>query len=321
MKIIIDNKGVNVSYSEGLLVLEKEDGLLQEIPLVHITSLHLYSQSRVSTSAILECVKSEIPVFIEDKIEVSGMFWSPFYGSLATIRKKQSLLSLSKLKYKVIQRLLMSKQTTRLEWLKPLMSSYHYNRLSEDFTQINNEISTCVDDNKLRSLEAHASKKYFEEYFRLFPEGMVTSKREYRGAVQIINQLLNYGYGVLYKQITKSSIHAGLDPHVGLFHQPQHNKPTLSYDLVEAYRPYIERWVYEFVKDKKDMIGHEGESAGLSASLKKAFIDHLFSYFSNMIITRNNKKRSLESHIQIEMHQFASYIKNLEIEELKKALI
>lgn len=321
MKIVIDNKGTNVSYSEGLLVLEKEDGVFQEIPLVHITSLHLYSQSRISTSAILECVKSEIPVFIEDKIEVGGMFWSPYYGSLATIRKKQSLLSLSVLKYKIVQRILMSKQTTRLEWLKPLLSNYHYERLSEDFSQINKEISTCTEDGKLRSLEAHASKKYFEEYFRLFPEGLVATKREHRGAVHLINQLLNYGYGVLYKQITKSSIHAGLDPHVGFFHQAQHNKPTLSYDLIEAYRPYIEWWVYEFVIAKKDLIEHEGESTSLGSYLKKAFVEHLFSYFSNMILTRNNKKRSLESHIQIEMHQFASYIKNLEIEELKKTIL
>src|SRR6266542_1904245 len=54
-----------------------------------------------------------------------------------------------------------------------------------------------------------------------------------------INALLSFGYTVLTNQIV-SLVHAvGLDPGLGVLHQPGFGKPALALDLIEAFRPIV----------------------------------------------------------------------------------
>ena len=45
--------------------------------------------------------------------------------------------------------------------------------------------------------------------------------------------------GILYNEIKKSCILAGLDPYFGFFHTDRYNKPSIVLDLIEEFRPMI----------------------------------------------------------------------------------
>ncbi len=54
-----------------------------------------------------------------------------------------------------------------------------------------------------------------------------------------VNALLSFAYAMLARDATVAVLTAGLDPYVGVFHQPRHARPALALDLMEEFRPLI----------------------------------------------------------------------------------
>lgn len=83
-------------------------------------------------------------------------------------------------------------------------------------------------------------------YFELFPTLLAESVEELivesfpgrvgRGAGDPLNVSLNYCYGLLLGEVTRAILACGLDPHAGVLHSPQRNKPALALDLMEEFR-------------------------------------------------------------------------------------
>ena len=59
------------------------------------------------------------------------------------------------------------------------------------------------------------------------------------------NALLNYGYAILRSVMTRCLMNSGLLPTVGVFHKSCYNAFPLSDDMMEPYRPYIDRKAME----------------------------------------------------------------------------
>src|SRR5204862_398077 len=63
--------------------------------------------------------------------------------------------------------------------------------------------------------------------------------REGRGATDPLNAALNYGYGILYAQVERALLLAGLDPYAGFLHADRPGKPSLVLDLIEEFRQAV----------------------------------------------------------------------------------
>lgn len=57
------------------------------------------------------------------------------------------------------------------------------------------------------------------------------------------NRLLNYGYAVLRAAVSRAIVAAGLHPTVGLHHHNRYNSFCLADDLMEPFRPMVDRAV------------------------------------------------------------------------------
>ncbi len=64
------------------------------------------------------------------------------------------------------------------------------------------------------------------------------------------NNYLNYGYAILRATMARSIVGAGLLPTLGIHHANKYNAYCLADDLMEPYRPYVDRVVYDIVKEK-----------------------------------------------------------------------
>ncbi len=84
--------------------------------------------------------------------------------------------------------------------------------------------------------EGIAAKVYFNELFG-------DNFRRERGAVDIYNAALNYGYIVLRACIARSIVAYGLHPAFGIGHRNQFNAFNLVDDCMEVFRPIIDIWV------------------------------------------------------------------------------
>lgn len=60
------------------------------------------------------------------------------------------------------------------------------------------------------------------------------------------NNLLNYGYALLRSAMARALMDSGLMPTLGVFHRNYFNSFPLSDDMMEPFRPYIDRRVYQF---------------------------------------------------------------------------
>ncbi|MBM4289706.1 MAG: CRISPR-associated endonuclease Cas1 [Deltaproteobacteria bacterium] len=91
----------------------------------------------------------------------------------------------------------------------------------------------------LFALEGQAGAAYWAMIKTLLAPEIDYPGRERRGATDLVNSLLNYGYGMLYPRIWQALLLAGLNPHISFLHSFQDNKPTLAFDLIEEFRPQV----------------------------------------------------------------------------------
>ena len=57
------------------------------------------------------------------------------------------------------------------------------------------------------------------------------------------NNLLNYGYAVLRAMVARALVCVGLLPTLGIHHHNRYNAYCLADDIMEPYRPYVDRFV------------------------------------------------------------------------------
>lgn len=86
--------------------------------------------------------------------------------------------------------------------------------------------------------EAQAAVYYWKQLFADIPG----FRRERYGPPP--NNLLNYGYAILRALMARALVGSGLLPSLGIFHRNQYNAYCLADDIMEPYRPYVDREVY-----------------------------------------------------------------------------
>ncbi|MDR2511184.1 MAG: type II CRISPR-associated endonuclease Cas1 [Bacteroidales bacterium] len=67
------------------------------------------------------------------------------------------------------------------------------------------------------------------------------------------NNLLNYGYAVLRAVVARSLVVSGLFPTFGIHHHNRYNAYCLADDIMEPYRPFVDKSVVEIVCHHQDI--------------------------------------------------------------------
>lgn len=92
--------------------------------------------------------------------------------------------------------------------------------------------------------EGHAASIYWSQLTKLVPKDTLFEGRITRNANDVVNQCLNYVYGILYGEVWRAVAKAGLDPYFGLVHGSKRNQGSLVFDMIEEFRaPFADRAV------------------------------------------------------------------------------
>lgn len=103
-------------------------------------------------------------------------------------------------------------------------------------------LSKNVKSGDCDNCEAQAANYYWKN---LFPD-FLKFKRFREGEPP--NNLLNYGYAILRALMARSLVGSGLLPTLGIFHRNQYNAYCLADDMMEPYRPFVDRIVCDIVR-------------------------------------------------------------------------
>lgn len=163
---------------------------------------------------------------------------------------------------------------------------------------------------KLFLSEARISGHYWHIIKNLLPPELGFSKREKQKATDVVNNMLNYGYGILYQRIWHAAVMANLNPNISFLHAIQNKKPTLIYDLIEEFRQtLVDRPIFSvmtkgrrFEKLKTDPL-----TGLLDKKTKETVLSTVLSRFAGLIGYRGKKVRG-EDIIYLQAENMAKYI-------------
>ena len=79
------------------------------------------------------------------------------------------------------------------------------------------------------------------------------------------HKILNYGYAILRAIIARALVSSGLLPTLGIHHHNRYNAYCLADDIMEPYRPYVDKLVFQLVKDY-------GENVELTKEIKSVLL-------------------------------------------------
>lgn len=107
------------------------------------------------------------------------------------------------------------------------------------------------------NMEARAASFYWKN---VFPDVDHFTRDRYS---PYPNNFLNYGYAILRAIIARSLVASGLLPTMGIHHHNRYNAYCLADDIMEPYRPFVDKLVIDIMKDTQD----EDLNRGIKARL------------------------------------------------------
>ncbi len=130
----------------------------------------------------------------------------------------------------------------------------------------------------LLGIEGAAAAAYFAGYSALFPPSLGFHSRNRRPPKDPVNACLSLGYTLLHFEAVVACHAAGLDPLLGLFHEPAYGRESLAADVIEPFRPHIDEWVWSLFRSRvltDKAFRQDGEAVLLDKAGRQHFYQHL----------------------------------------------
>lgn len=227
-RIVSISSRAKLDYKMDYLVVRTEEGVKR----IHISeiSVLLIESTAVSLTAYLLCELSRKKIDIIFCDEKRCPFGSliPYYGSHDTSQKLRNQIKWdSETKAFIWAEIVRAKIRGQIYLLDLLMKSE-----SELLKTYQTEVQPADSTNR----EGHAAKVYFNAIF-----GMSFT----RSAENNINAALNYGYSIILSAFAREIVACGYSTQLGIFHDNMYNQFNLASDLMEPFRPFVDKAVTE----------------------------------------------------------------------------
>jgi CRISP-associated protein Cas1 len=322
--LIVDSFGAYIGkYSERLKVTQGGE-TLAEAPLMHLQSVTINSHGvSISSDALDACCERGVPIHF---ISQRGRSYASVYaaGLTGTVRTRREqlyayddargaifavTLAHAKLDNQIATLKYVAKN--RKESAPDVYAALHDAAADIDAYahKLDRLPELCVDDlrNSIMTTEAHAAKLYWAALRGVIPASYNWHGRETRGAIDPINSLLNYGYGILYGVVERALVLAGLDPYAGFLHADRPGKPSLVLDCIEEFRQVgVDRLVIGLANRNYRI--EQMDDGKLSSDTRRDYADKVLKHLDSSI--RHQGKRYAMRHVvQMQARHLASFLR------------
>ena len=251
-RTIVVSNTAKLDYQLGFMVIRGE-----ETVKIHINEIEMLivESTAVSFTAYLmnELTKNKVKVIFCDEKRNPSSELLPYYGAHDTSAKIRHQMEWTKEnKAAIWTEIVTEKIRKQAEHLQD-----QFKTEAVLLYQYIEEMAFGDETNR----EGHAAKVYFNALF-----GKDFSRTEECP----LNAALNYGYSIILSLFTREVVSNGYITQIGLFHDNMFNHFNLACDLMEPFRPIIDRLVVEmnpvqFEKEEKHQM--------ITVLNKEVFID------------------------------------------------
>ncbi len=265
MQLVINTRGAYLKKEKNCFLVKNDDKSF-EVSADKVDSILITTSATITTDAIEFAVENNIDiVFLNYFGDPYGRVWHSKLGSTTLIRRRQLEAEASVVGFNLARGWIAQKLENQIDFLKDLKKNRpdDYDTLTQYIAKIEQlkddlmSLKGSLDEKRgsIMGIEGMSSLTYFEALSSIMPDAWKFNGRSRDPAQDAFNCLLNYGYGVLYSQVEKACIIAGLDPYMGFLHTDNYNKKSFVFDLIEMFRIHIDRTVMNLFSKKQV---HEG---------------------------------------------------------------
>lgn len=310
--LYIDEYGSFVGKTSERLTVSQGGELKAEIPLSRLKSVNILKGGISLSSDIIEaCSLRGIKIFFLDFRNVAHTaITSTANHAVANVRKAQFLTIESNYGREIARTLIVGKlknQRATLQYFYKYLKNTdkQSKKLESAIEKIKETIESLknieLSNNKhwsqiIMGKEGGMAAIYFDAIGAELLEECDFTTRIGRGAEDIMNSALNYGYAILTSFVWQSIINAGLEAYAGVLHTNRPGKPSLVLDVMEEYRA----WVVDrnIIKLRSSLTGKKE----LDAELKKKIITEINATMNKKHLY-NGKNLSLQGVMQRQVYR------------------
>ena len=228
---------VRLPQAEGEQKDEKE--LTRTVPIEDLGVIILdHKQITITQALLAELLDNNCAVITCDSRQLPTGLFLPLAGN--TIQNERFRLQLDAslpLKKQLWQQTIEAKIRNQAAMLRYTTGEEHKNMM---------KWSESVKSDDTENMEARAAVYYWKT---LFPDNpYFVRDHDGEGA----NALLNYGYAILRAIVARALVASGLLPTLGIHHHNRYNAYCLADDIMEPYRPYVDRIVYDILEESPE---------------------------------------------------------------------
>lgn len=323
MQLVLDTTGLQLQRKGNLFEIVTEKGG-RSISPAKLTSIAITNAVILHSDAVVLAVKNQIPILFFDRIgRARARLWSPYFESIATLRRQQIRFADSVEAGSWIVDLFLLKveeQAASLRFLATKTASHRaqlesviavIRQHARNFESFREQLLEESRQN-IMGTEGNIARLYWQVLGAALPRQYSFQKRSRQPAEDMFNAALNYLYGMLYTVVEAGLFSAGLDPFLGFLHADEYRKPTLSYDLIEPFRPWMDQLlVQECLENRLQKNFFTRNQHGLYLNKEgKAYLIPLFNDYLRTERKYFNRESTVRNHIYYLAHLLSQRIRS-----------
>lgn len=318
MQLVINTRGAFLKKEKNCFLVKNEEKIV-EVSADKIDSILITTSATITTDAIEFAVENNIDIiFLDYHGNPYGRVWHSKLGSTTLIRRRQLEAECADTGFYLARGWIAEKIQNQIDLLKDLKKNRPDQKDQLDIsiakieglreTLLAMKGSLDIKRGSIMGVEGMASATYFDAIAGIMPEQWRFKGRSRDPAKDAFNCLLNYGYGVLYSQVERACIIAGLDPYVGFLHTDNYNKRSFVFDLIELFRVHADRTVVNlFSKKQVTPALFDPVPGGLYMNKEgKALLIGALNEMLDREIEYHGRNVKIRNTIQMECHRIAN---------------
>lgn len=261
-ELLIIKQGTRIGLHQNGVAINRGNFRLR-IPLQKIKAIQIPAKRvSITTNIISKCSKFGIPIFISDNFGNPLSQILPNKFTYLKLIMQQVKYSKGKEGMDLAKRIVEAKIKNQKKviqyfgkyWAKKsFIFQDELKQYKSHIKSINTKIKALKDSQNYTKMLMGYEGSSASLYWNLF--GRIIKKNDFRrkryGAKDIINSMINYGYGILYHRLMRKIVGMGLNPCCGFLHKYEKNRPSLVFDLIEPFRAIaVDRVVISTINKK-----------------------------------------------------------------------
>ena len=254
----VSGYGLYLGRSAETVVVKRKGEVVFEVPVSQVEAVHVLSQGVTLSTHLLHRLASENKAVLlaDPSGRAHGCVLPVPGGKAVQVRRAQARLLGTELALDLAREVVGAKLQNQRRLLlyyakypKGGSEGASLRALAQEVTLEAARLDDVAGADDLFVVEASAARLYWRGVSQLLQGRCAFAGRNKRGARDMVNSMLNYGYALLQGLVWRAIIAAGLDPAMGVLHTSRGESVGLVFDLMEEHRqPVVDRAVISWLR-------------------------------------------------------------------------